>query len=108
MHIGMIVGIGPAATDFYYRHLISAMAKEGRDLQLTMAHADTSTLLRHQTENNQEAQVAIYLQLTERLMRCGIERIAITSIGPSTTIPDVTPSAILCSPYNHIPRLKFP
>jgi hypothetical protein len=31
------------------------MAKEGRDLQLTMAHADTPTLLRHQAENNQAA-----------------------------------------------------
>ena len=39
MHIGMIVGIGPAATDYYYRYLISAMAKAGHDLHLTMAHA---------------------------------------------------------------------
>ena len=81
MHIGMIVGIGPAATDYYYRHLISAMASEGGDLQLTMAHADTPTLLRHQTQNNQAAQVAIYSQLAERLKRCGIERIAVTSIA---------------------------
>jgi hypothetical protein len=44
----MIVGISPAATDYYYRYLISAVAKEGRNLQLTMAHADTPTLLRHQ------------------------------------------------------------
>jgi aspartate racemase len=26
MHIGLIGGIGPAATDFYYRRLISAFA----------------------------------------------------------------------------------
>ena len=51
-HIGMIVGIGPAATDYYYRYLISALAREGRDLQLTMAHADTPTLLRHHAENS--------------------------------------------------------
>lgn len=81
MHIGMIVGIGPAATDYYYRYLISAMAKTGCDLQLTMAHADTPTLLRHQTQNNQAAQVALYLQLAERLKRCGVERIAVTSIA---------------------------
>ena len=37
----MIVGIGPAATDHYYRYLISAIANAGHDLQLTMAHADT-------------------------------------------------------------------
>lgn len=81
MHIGLIVGIGPAATDYYYRYLISAMAREGCDLQLTMAHADVPTLLRHQAENNQAAQVAIYLKLAQRLMRCGIERIAVTSIA---------------------------
>ena len=81
MHIGLIVGIGPAATDFYYRYLISAMARQGCDLQLTMAHADTPTLLRHQAANNQAAQVAIYLELAGRLQRCGIERIAVTSIA---------------------------
>jgi hypothetical protein len=26
MHIGLIVGIGPAATDYYYRQLIAAAA----------------------------------------------------------------------------------
>ncbi len=81
MHIGMIVGIGPAATDYYYRYLISAMAKAGHALQLTMAHADTTTLLRHQSENDQDAQVAVYVQLAERLKRCGAEAIAVTSIA---------------------------
>lgn len=81
MHVGMIVGIGPAATDYYYRHLITTMAREGRDLELTMAHADTPTLLRHQMENNQAAQVAIYLRLADRLQRCGVERMAVTSIA---------------------------
>lgn len=81
MHIGMIVGIGPAATDYYYRYLISALARAGQDLHLTMAHADTRTLLRNQAEWNVAAQVEIYLQLTERLQQCGAERIAITSIA---------------------------
>ena len=43
MHIGLIVGIGPAATDYYYRQLIAAAARAGKDLELTMAHADTPT-----------------------------------------------------------------
>ena len=81
MHIGLIVGIGPAATDFYYRYLISALARAGCDLSLTMAHADTKTLLRNQSEGNVGEQVGIYLDLTERLRRCGIERIAVTSIA---------------------------
>jgi aspartate racemase len=81
MHIGLIVGIGPAATDYYYRYLITALARAGQDLDLTMAHADTSTLLRNQSEGNVEAQVDIYRRLTERLQRSGIERIAVTSIA---------------------------
>ena len=81
MHIGLIVGIGPAATDYYYRYLISALARAGRDLDLTMAHADTRTLLRNQSEGNVQAQVDIYRHLTARLQRAGIERIAVTSIA---------------------------
>ena len=81
MHVGMIVGIGPAATDDYYRQLIATMAQAGVDLQLTMAHADTPTLLRHQAEGNQSAQVAIYMELANRLKQCGVEMIAVTSIA---------------------------
>jgi aspartate racemase len=81
MHIGMIVGIGPAATDYYYRQLIAIMAQAGVDLQLTMTHADTPTLLRHQAENNPSAQVAIYMELAKRLKQCNVEMMAITSIA---------------------------
>ena len=81
MHIGLIVGIGPAATDYYYRYLISALARAGRDLTLTMAHADTPTLLRNQADGNVDAQVEIYRQLANRLQRSGIEQIAVTSIA---------------------------
>jgi aspartate racemase len=81
MHIGLIVGIGPGATDYYYRYLICALAQAGHDLELTMAHADTKTLLRNQTEGNVEAQADIFRRLTERLQRSGIERIAVTSVA---------------------------
>lgn len=81
MHIGLIVGIGPAATDFYYRQLIAAAARAGKDLELTMAHADTPTLLRHQAEGSVEAQVDIYRRLTERMLRAGIAQVAVTSIA---------------------------
>jgi aspartate racemase len=81
MHIGLIVGIGPAATDYYYRQLIAAAASAGNDLELTMAHADTPTLLRHQAEGNAQAQVDIFRRLTERMQRAGIARVAVTSIA---------------------------
>jgi aspartate racemase len=81
MHIGLIVGIGPAATDYYYRYLIAAAARAGKDLELTMAHADTPTLLRNQAAGNVRGQVDIYRRLAERLQRAGIAQIAVTSIA---------------------------
>ena len=39
MHIGLIGGIGPAATEFYYRGLIDRHAKSGTRLELTIANA---------------------------------------------------------------------
>jgi aspartate/glutamate racemase len=44
MHIGLIGGIGPAATDFYSRRLMSRLANKGVPLGLTIVHADTPTL----------------------------------------------------------------
>jgi aspartate racemase len=81
MHIGLIGGIGPAATDFYYRRLIATFAARGAVLELTMAHADTPTLLRHLAENAVEEQVAIYLRLTRRLVAAGAECVVVTSIA---------------------------
>ncbi len=81
MHIGLIGGIGPAATDYYYRGLISAMAEQGAELQLTMAHADTSVLLDNLMRDDKDAQVEIFTRLTKRLQAAGAECLSVTSIA---------------------------
>jgi aspartate racemase len=81
MHIGLIGGIGPAATDFYYRRLISTFASKKAALELTIVHADTPTLVGNLANNNTAAQVAIYTGLTNRLVAAGAECVVITSIG---------------------------
>ena len=81
MHIGMIVGIGPAATDFYYRSLIAAVARAGKDLDLSMAHADTPTLLKNQANDDVASQSEIYTRLAHRLRAAGAQALAITSIA---------------------------
>jgi aspartate racemase len=81
MRVGLIVGIGHAATDFYHRRLVAALAAAGAPLELTMAHADTPTLLRNQMAGDAGAQVAIYLGLTKRLQAAGATVLAITSIA---------------------------
>jgi aspartate racemase len=91
MHIGLIIGIGPAATDFYYRRLIANLAARGVPLELTLAHADTPTLLRHQTAGDTAAQVAIYRRLADRLLAVGAGRLAITSIAGHFCIREFLP-----------------
>ena len=81
MHIGLIVGIGPAATDFYYRSIVGRMAAVLTDLELTMVHADTPTLLANQAAEDIAAQVEIYTRLTRRLQAAGAQSVSVTSIA---------------------------
>ncbi len=81
MHIGLVGGIGPAATDYYYRGLIRSLSERGEELELTMAHADAPTLLSNLEHNDGAAQVAIFLGLLQRLQAAGAQAAAITSIA---------------------------
>lgn len=81
MHIGLIGGIGPGATDFYYRRLISTFAGKNTPLELTIVHADAPTLVRNLASNDAAAQTAIYMRLTNRLVAAGAECVGVTSIG---------------------------
>lgn len=81
MQIGLIGGIGPAATDYYYRSLISKFASKNVPLEMTIAHADAPTLLGNLEKNDIEAQVKIYNSLTERLALAGAECVVVTSIA---------------------------
>ena len=81
MHIGLIGGIGPAATDFYDRRLITAFAGRQAPLDLTIVHADTPILLGNLASNDTAAQVAIYSRLTNRLVAAGAGCVVITSIS---------------------------
>ena len=47
MHLGLIGGIGPAATEYYYRQLVASHTRVSRRLELTIAHADLSELLQN-------------------------------------------------------------
>ena len=69
MQIGLIGGIGPAATDFYYRSLIERFASEEKNLDMTIVHADAPTLIKNLMDDNKDGQVAIYNDLTLRLKK---------------------------------------
>lgn len=81
MQIGLIGGIGPAATDYYYRSLISIFAAAAKPLDMTIVHADTATLLHNLAEDRRDEQAGIFARLTDRLATAGAGCVAVTSIA---------------------------
>lgn len=78
MHIGLIGGIGVSATVAYYKRLTAACP---RGLDLTIVHADVTTLIAHTKADNRAAQADIYAALIDRLRAAGADCAAITSLG---------------------------
>jgi aspartate racemase len=90
MHIGLIGGIGPAATEFYYRGLIDRHACAGTPLDLTIANAEVRDLSRNLTNRDPKAQADIFARLVERLAAAGARAAAVTSMGGHFCINELT------------------
>jgi aspartate racemase len=81
MHIGLIGGIGPAATVVYYQRLCAAMATRGAPLELTIVQADIHELIANNLADRREEQAEVYSGLIDRLKAAGAGCAAITSLG---------------------------
>jgi aspartate racemase len=81
MHIGLIGGIGPAATDFYHRGLIERHAASGIPLELTIAYANAPTMGQNMTDKRPDRQAEIFARLIHRLKAAGAVEAAVTSMG---------------------------
>ena len=80
MHIGLIGGIGPAATVAYYTGLVAAFKKAGQPLEVTIAHADVSVLSANASSNNKQAQASVFAKHTAQLERAGCDVALITAL----------------------------
>ncbi|MEM8775442.1 MAG: aspartate/glutamate racemase family protein [Pseudomonadota bacterium] len=81
MHIGLIGGIGVAATLVYYKRLTAAVAAKGKPLELTIVHAEASTLVANNLADKREEQARVFARLIDRLRAAGCDCAAITSLG---------------------------
>lgn len=81
MHLGLIGGIGVAATVVYYQRLAAAVDRLGGTMQLTIAHGDIQTLIRNNLADDRAAQARAYAPLLEQLAGAGCDCAAITSLG---------------------------
>ncbi len=89
MHIGLIGGIGPAATEFYYRQLSKAYSDLGRRLELTIVNADAHELVNNLVNGESEQQAEIFLRFVERLKAAGADAAVVTSLGGHFCIQDL-------------------
>src|SRR5262245_48346888 len=105
MHIGLIGGIGPAATDYYYRGLIERHTKSNTKLDLTIVHADLRQLAQNRVDRNAQRQAEIFQRLIQRLAAAGAELAAITSMGGHFCIEELEKISPLPS-STQSPRLK--
>lgn len=95
MHIGLIGGIGVAATVVYYQRLTAAVQALGQPLELTIVHADVQQLIRNNLSDNRAAQAQIYARLIDRLKGAGADCAAITSLGGHFCFDETVPLSSL-------------
>ena len=82
MHIGLIGGIGVAATVVYYQRLVAAVARrEAGRLDLTIVHGDIQELIRNNLADRRDEQAQAFLPLVQRLRDAGADCVALTSLG---------------------------
>ena len=101
MHIGLIGGIGPAATDFYHRGLIERHTASNIPLDLTIAYANVRDMSRNLAEGTPGKQAEIFARLVQRLKGAGAEAAAITSMGGHFCVKElmaISPLPILNGP----------
>jgi len=89
MHIGLIGGIGPAATLVYYSALSRLAAQAGRRLHLTIANADTREMIANMETGRPDLQAAIFATYVDQLRAAGCQAAALTSMGGHFCVSDL-------------------
>lgn len=82
MHVGLITGLGPAATVAYYQRLTRAVAERGCHLELTMVEANIREVLANNLAGRSQKQAEVFAGLLHRLKAAGADFASITAIGP--------------------------
>lgn len=80
MHLGLIGGIGPAATVAYYLMLVERFKATGRPLRLTIVHADVMVLSANATAGHKMEQAEVFQHHLEQLAAAGCDVAVITAL----------------------------
>ncbi|MCP5088849.1 MAG: aspartate/glutamate racemase family protein [Rhodobacteraceae bacterium] len=81
MHIGLIGGIGPAATTFYYRGMVAASKTAGVPFRMTIAHADNGPLVQNFFADRRVEQAEVFAAHIRDLAAAGADVAAVTALA---------------------------
>lgn len=95
MHIGLIGGIGPAATAIYYERIVRVFAAAEMPLHLTIGHTSVQELSRNSSGGFADRQAAEYRRIAEQLAAAGADLVAITSMGGHFCAKEFVPTSPL-------------
>lgn len=113
VHVGLITGLGPAASVVYYKRLTEIAAERDCRLELTMVEANIREVLANNLAERRQEQAAIFASLLHRLKAAGADFASITAIGPLfcwaetlalsplPILSAVTPLDIFCTDQGH-------
>ncbi|RFP89800.1 aspartate/glutamate racemase family protein [Rhodobacteraceae bacterium 63075] len=87
MHIGLIGGIGPAATVAYYQRLVHVFGQADVPLQLTIQHADMKTLTENAGRLDSDAQTEVFAAHIRSLKGAGCDIVGITALTGHFCMP---------------------
>jgi len=87
MHIGLIGGIGPAATVAYYQRLVAVFGRAGVPLRLTIQHADIDVLTANAIRLDINAQTEVFQAHIKSLKAAGCDVVGITALTGHFCMP---------------------
>ncbi|WP_372921342.1 aspartate/glutamate racemase family protein [Roseovarius sp.] len=87
MHIGLIGGIGPAATVAYYQRLVDVFGRAGVPLHLTIQHADIQILTQNASRLDIDAQTEVFQAHIRSLKAAGCDVVGITALTGHFCMP---------------------
>ncbi len=95
MHLGLIGGIGVAASLVYYQRLAARVSARGGQMEMTLAHADINALIRNNLDWQPDAQADLFARHIDQLKAAGAQCAALTSLGAHFCFPELAAKSAL-------------
>lgn len=89
MHLGLIGGIGVAASLVYYQRLAARVKAQGGVLHMTLAHANIDELIANNIHWRPQQQAESFAAHIARLKSAGADCAALTSLGAHFCFPEL-------------------